>query len=48
MSVERDMNEDCNCPMIDYNDIDEIGCLTPSSTDEEDMFHEGRKKKMDV
>ena len=50
--VERDMNEDCNgdsdCLVTDYNDIDEDGCLTPSSTDEEDLFHEGRKKTMDV
>ena len=33
--VMRDMNRDCNgdsdCLMIDFNDIDEASCLTPSS-----------------
>ena len=46
------MNEDCNahsdCPMTDYNEIDEAGCLVASSTNKEDMFHEGKKKKRDV
>ena len=52
MLVERDINEDCNvdsdCLVTDYNDIDEAGFLTPSSTNEEDLFDEGRKNKMDV
>ena len=52
MSIKRDMNEDCNGDsdflMIDCNDIDDTRCLTPSSNDEEDMFHERRKKKINI
>ena len=49
MSIERDVHEDCNVdsdnPVSDYNDIDDDGCLAPSSSNEEKLFYKERKKK---
>ena len=49
MSIEKDVHEDCNAgeyhPISDYNDIDDDGCLTSSSSDEDKLFCKDRTKK---
>ena len=45
MDVNEDFDGDSDSPVSKYNDIDDNGVLTPSKTDEEELFVEKRKNK---
>ena len=44
--VNEDSNNDSDSPVSEYNDIDDDGVFTPSSTEEEDLFVTERKKRI--
>ena len=45
LNVGGAVNSDNDSPFSPYNDINDAGVLTPSSTDEEDLFVKERKTK---